>query len=124
MSATLNAALFSNYFGGCPWIEIPGFTHPVTEHYLEDILELTGYVVDPTGDYAKEGASEERHAGGGGGVAERGMGGHNTRGRIVFDAEEASKLQLKSYQAEERLRKQYAGYSDSVISSLQVSSPQ
>lgn len=49
MSATLNAALFSSYFGDCPCIEIPGFTHPVTEHYLEDCLELTGYVVDPTG---------------------------------------------------------------------------
>eukprot|EP01047_Picozoa_sp_COSAG01_P005555 COSAG01_NODE_191_length_22545_cov_259.478838_16_plen_158_part_00 len=42
MSATLNAALFSEYFGACPCMEIPGFTHPVTEHYLEDCLDLTG----------------------------------------------------------------------------------
>eukprot|EP01048_Picozoa_sp_COSAG05_P007659 COSAG05_NODE_546_length_8763_cov_12.991228_5_plen_126_part_00 len=75
----------------------------------------------PPQDYAKEGASDARHAGGGGGVAERGVGGHSTKGRITaFDAEEATKLQHKAYEAEERLRKQYAGYSDTVISSLQV----
>ncbi|EGD78151.1 hypothetical protein PTSG_09027 [Salpingoeca rosetta] len=37
MSATLDAAKFSNYFGGAPVIQIPGFTHPVKEVYLEDI---------------------------------------------------------------------------------------
>ena len=29
MSATLNAPLFVNYFGGCPVVHIPGFTYPV-----------------------------------------------------------------------------------------------
>ena len=53
MSATLNADLFSRYFGNAPTIEIPGFTHPVTEHYLEDIIEMTQYVLDPTSPYAK-----------------------------------------------------------------------
>lgn len=43
MSATLNAELFSNYFGGAPTIHIPGFTHPVKAHFLEDVLEITGY---------------------------------------------------------------------------------
>lgn len=43
MSATLNAELFSNYFGGAPKIHIPGFTHPVRANFLEDILEITGY---------------------------------------------------------------------------------
>ncbi|CAO3662941.1 unnamed protein product [Rhizopus stolonifer] len=38
MSATLNQALFSDYFGGVPVIEIPGFTHPVQDFFLEDIL--------------------------------------------------------------------------------------
>ncbi|KAI8981960.1 P-loop containing nucleoside triphosphate hydrolase protein [Mycotypha africana] len=41
MSATLNQALFSDYFGGAPFIEIPGFTHPVQDFYLEDILDMT-----------------------------------------------------------------------------------
>ncbi len=31
MSATLNAELFSNYFGGAPVIEIPGRTFPVDQ---------------------------------------------------------------------------------------------
>ncbi|KAJ4843987.1 hypothetical protein Tsubulata_043396 [Turnera subulata] len=43
MSATLNAELFSNYFGGAPTIHIPGFTYPVKAHFLEDLLEMTGY---------------------------------------------------------------------------------
>ncbi|XP_078154848.1 DEA(D/H)-box RNA helicase family protein isoform X1 [Carex rostrata] len=43
MSATLNAELFSSYFGGAPTIHIPGFTYPVMAHFLEDILERTGY---------------------------------------------------------------------------------
>nr|GEU87293.1 DExH-box ATP-dependent RNA helicase DExH3 isoform X1 [Tanacetum cinerariifolium] len=47
MSATLNAELFSNYFGGAPMIHIPGFTHPVREHFLEDVLEITGYKLTP-----------------------------------------------------------------------------
>lgn len=43
MSATLNAELFSSYFGGAPMIHIPGFTYPVRSYFLENILEMTGY---------------------------------------------------------------------------------
>ncbi|XP_058180538.1 DExH-box ATP-dependent RNA helicase DExH3 [Rhododendron vialii] len=43
MSATLNAELFSSYFGGAPMIHIPGFTYPVRSLFLENILETTGY---------------------------------------------------------------------------------
>ncbi|KQK02430.1 hypothetical protein BRADI_2g01360v3 [Brachypodium distachyon] len=43
MSATLNADLFSSYFGGAPMIHIPGFTYPVRSRFLEDILEVTGH---------------------------------------------------------------------------------
>ncbi|XP_004301269.1 PREDICTED: ATP-dependent RNA helicase DHX36 [Fragaria vesca subsp. vesca] len=43
MSATLNAELFSSYFNGAPMIHIPGFTYPVRAHFLENILEMTGY---------------------------------------------------------------------------------
>lgn len=42
MSATLNAEQFSEYYGNCPMLHIPGFTFPVKEYYLEDVLELTG----------------------------------------------------------------------------------
>ena len=45
MSATLNAEQFSRYYGGCPMINIPGFTYPVEEFYLEDVIELTGFEI-------------------------------------------------------------------------------
>ncbi|KAG8233215.1 hypothetical protein J437_LFUL013269 [Ladona fulva] len=43
MSATLNAEHFSQYYDNCPFINIPGFTFPVQEYYLEDVLELTKF---------------------------------------------------------------------------------
>ena len=63
MSATMNADLFSAYFGGCPVLHIPGRTYPVEvtscpqatisgrcalqEHFLEDVLEMTRYLPSP-----------------------------------------------------------------------------
>ncbi|XP_021749282.1 DExH-box ATP-dependent RNA helicase DExH5, mitochondrial-like isoform X1 [Chenopodium quinoa] len=47
MSATLDAELFSSYFGGAPVVHIPGFTYPVRTHFLEDILEMSGYRMTP-----------------------------------------------------------------------------
>lgn len=44
MSATLNAAAFSKYYNDCPSLNIPGFTYPVEELYLEDIYTLNRYV--------------------------------------------------------------------------------
>ncbi|XP_034950884.1 ATP-dependent DNA/RNA helicase DHX36 [Chelonus insularis] len=46
MSATLNEKRFSEYYGDCPLIHIPGFTYEVTEYYLEDILKLTKFRFD------------------------------------------------------------------------------
>lgn len=40
MSATLNADHFSQYFHHCPSLNIPGFTFPVEELYLEDVIEM------------------------------------------------------------------------------------
>ncbi|CAK9172350.1 unnamed protein product [Ilex paraguariensis] len=57
MSATLNAELFSNYFGGAPTIHIPGFTYPVRALFLEDVLEMTGYKLtsfNQVDDYGQE----------------------------------------------------------------------
>lgn len=57
MSATLNAELFSTYFGGAPMIHIPGFTYPVRAHFLEDVLEITGYKLtsfNQIDDYGQE----------------------------------------------------------------------
>ncbi|MCL7032494.1 hypothetical protein MKW94_002396 [Papaver nudicaule] len=47
MSATLNAELFSTYFGGAPMMHIPGFTYPVRTLFLESILETVGYRLTP-----------------------------------------------------------------------------
>lgn len=38
MSATIDTARFSQYFEGCPVIQVPGFTYPVKTYYLEDVL--------------------------------------------------------------------------------------
>ncbi|XP_002737580.2 ATP-dependent DNA/RNA helicase DHX36-like [Saccoglossus kowalevskii] len=43
MSATVNAEQFSSYYGNCPMETIPGFTFPVTEYWVEDVLEFTKY---------------------------------------------------------------------------------
>ncbi|XP_030531691.1 DExH-box ATP-dependent RNA helicase DExH1 isoform X2 [Rhodamnia argentea] len=43
MSATINADLFSKYFGNAPTLHIPGLTFPVAELFLEDVLEKTHY---------------------------------------------------------------------------------
>ncbi|XP_023768072.1 DExH-box ATP-dependent RNA helicase DExH1 isoform X2 [Lactuca sativa] len=50
MSATINADLFSKYFGNAPTIHIPGLTFPVQELFLEDVLEKTRYVVKSEAD--------------------------------------------------------------------------
>ncbi|KAG4203115.1 hypothetical protein ERO13_A05G380800v2 [Gossypium hirsutum] len=40
MSATLDSERFSQYFGGCPIIRVPGFTYSVRSFYLEDVLSI------------------------------------------------------------------------------------
>ena len=42
MSATINAALFQDYFGGCAHVHIEGRTFPVTSHYVDDMDLLAG----------------------------------------------------------------------------------
>eukprot|EP00054_Salpingoeca_dolichothecata_P024797 m.170207 g.170207 ORF g.170207 m.170207 type:complete len:907 (-) comp25143_c0_seq2:122-2842(-) len=39
MSATVNADQFCKYFDNCPRLNIPGFTHPVEQYFLEHILD-------------------------------------------------------------------------------------
>ncbi|KAL2344743.1 hypothetical protein Fmac_006028 [Flemingia macrophylla] len=57
MSATLDAELFSSYFNDAATMKIPGFTYPVRTHFLEDILEMSGYRLTPDNqidDYGQE----------------------------------------------------------------------
>ncbi|KAG8880465.1 hypothetical protein FRB97_000766 [Tulasnella sp. 331] len=43
MSATINQKTFTDYFGGAPVLEIPGFTHPVQDFHLENVIRSIGY---------------------------------------------------------------------------------
>ncbi|XP_076442712.1 putative ATP-dependent RNA helicase DHX57 [Babylonia areolata] len=53
MSATLNADLFSAYFGYCPVVDIPGRTFPVEPIFLENIIESTGYIIEERSPYGR-----------------------------------------------------------------------
>lgn len=55
MSATLNAEKVSQYFGGCPTIEVPGRTFPVDVHFLEDAVEYAQWSISESSPYAKRG---------------------------------------------------------------------
>ncbi|KAI4308138.1 hypothetical protein L6164_031242 [Bauhinia variegata] len=46
MSATVDAERFSQYFGGCPIVTVPGFTYPVRTFYLEDVLSIVKSIGD------------------------------------------------------------------------------
>ncbi|XP_055843477.1 putative ATP-dependent RNA helicase DHX57 [Episyrphus balteatus] len=54
MSATLNANLFSDYFGGAPVLSIPGRTFNVEQLFLEDILEISDYVMEFDSQYCRK----------------------------------------------------------------------
>jgi len=54
MSATLDAERISAYFGGCPTLAVPGRTFPVDVHFLEDVLEMCDYTLEPDSPYARQ----------------------------------------------------------------------
>ena len=68
MSATINAERFAGYFGGCGIQHIPGFTHPVEQYFLEDVIEFTGHRVrgkhHTSGDSKDSGKLTEDQLGG------------------------------------------------------------
>jgi HrpA-like RNA helicase len=63
MSATLDAEIFTNYFGGrqkVGLVNIPGRTFPVDDYYLDDVIRSTGFSPELTerefeGDSAPQG---------------------------------------------------------------------
>lgn len=57
MSATIDTTLFSKYFNNCPVIEIEGRAFPVKQFFLEDCIELTGFV--PSMDQKKKNKSKK-----------------------------------------------------------------
>uniref|UniRef100_A0A1A9WLD3 Putative ATP-dependent RNA helicase DHX57 n=1 Tax=Glossina brevipalpis TaxID=37001 RepID=A0A1A9WLD3_9MUSC len=62
MSATLNAKLFSNYFGKTPVLDIPGRTFPVKQLFLEDILECCEYIIECDSPYSRKINRKEENA--------------------------------------------------------------
>ena len=78
MSATLNAELFAGYFGGAPMAHIPGFTFPVQEYFLEDVLEASGGGITVSSASSSQGGGG--FGGGGGGFRPRRGGGGGGRG--------------------------------------------
>ncbi|CAA7264809.1 unnamed protein product [Cyclocybe aegerita] len=58
MSATINHETFVKYFENAPLLTIPGFTHPVMDKYLEDVLPLINY--KPPSARATKGDGETR----------------------------------------------------------------
>lgn len=42
MSATGDTQRLVQYFGGCPVVHVPGFTYPVRQRYLEEVLREMG----------------------------------------------------------------------------------
>ncbi|CAH8264868.1 unnamed protein product [Arabidopsis lyrata] len=60
MSATINADMFSTYFGNSPTMHIPGFTFPVAELFLEDVLEKSRYSIKSSDSGNYQGNSRGR----------------------------------------------------------------
>ncbi|KAG8913919.1 hypothetical protein FRC01_004323 [Tulasnella sp. 417] len=52
MSATLDAAKISTYFGGCRMLQVPGRTFPVSVRFLEDAVEYTKWAIEEGSPYA------------------------------------------------------------------------
>ena len=52
MSATLDSDLFSNFFSNAPVIKVPGRTFPVSNYYLEDLLDASGHIIEEGSRYA------------------------------------------------------------------------
>ncbi|BFZ06809.1 hypothetical protein BsWGS_09848 [Bradybaena similaris] len=93
MSATINAELFSEFFGGCPVLKIPGQTFKVQQYYLEDAFHLTQYQPSRT--------TRQNHR-------------NVKRNRIVSDNDEDKDLN------EFQLKIRYPGCSADVIRALSV----
>ncbi|KAG6842553.1 hypothetical protein C0991_000079 [Blastosporella zonata] len=53
MSATVDAAKISEFFGNCPTLHVPGRTFPVDVRYLEDAAQYTGWTISENSQYAR-----------------------------------------------------------------------
>mmetsp|Transcript_12537 Transcript_12537/g.22733 ORF Transcript_12537/g.22733 Transcript_12537/m.22733 type:complete len:1346 (-) Transcript_12537:420-4457(-) len=60
MSATLNASLFAEYFGGAPVAEIPGRAFPVTLVHLETVIDTVQYQLPSGSEYALQQSGKKK----------------------------------------------------------------
>ncbi|XP_048744664.2 ATP-dependent RNA helicase A-like isoform X1 [Ostrea edulis] len=58
MSATVDTTLFTEYFGSCRVVEVYGRTHPVQEYYLEDCIQMVGFIPPPSDKKRKKDKEE------------------------------------------------------------------
>ena len=103
MSATVNEKQFSDYFGGCPILRIPGFTYPVKEYYLEDVLKSSKYAPDPKDADILRKPGQPKDA----------LGQPRGSGKLLYEAEMAAIASLKS-----------KGYPDSVLTVMKRLDPE
>jgi ATP-dependent RNA helicase DHX29 len=107
MSATLDSGLLTEYFGGCPVLHAPGRTFPVEQFFLEDAMEVTGYVLAPDAPAALRpgGARRDRQR-----RLENAAGARNRAAvRSGWGDDEADEILNPNYDEE-----QYEGYTISV----------
>lgn len=77
MSATINQETFISYFNNAPVIEIPGFTHPVEDIYIEDAIQHLSYKPNMVRGGAK--VSESQLKGARDAFAKKGLDGDKVR---------------------------------------------
>ncbi|KAJ5980782.1 hypothetical protein N7481_008080 [Penicillium waksmanii] len=66
MSATLDADVFRNYFGGYDnvgLVNIPGRTFPVDDYYLDDVIRYTGFAPELDDDFEDDAPREQESLG-------------------------------------------------------------
>lgn len=83
MSATLDSKLFCSFFQGAPFLSIPGRTHPVSEYFLEDLLDATDHLIDEDSKYAIKNSFDTRETS----LLISGRGGVQRREQVSLDPE-------------------------------------
>ena len=91
MSATLDSDLFCSFFNNAPLLKIPGRTFPVTNYFLEDILEATGHIIEENSRCARVSVEENLSLP----ISITENGGKSRRISVSFDSDES--VQLSEY---------------------------
>ncbi|KAG0235609.1 hypothetical protein BGW41_000710 [Actinomortierella wolfii] len=100
MSATVDAQRFSSYFGDCPILEVPGRTFPVHAHFLEDVVDATGYTLEEDSEYAVQ---LQRDIQDQGVVYVSGKGASKQRVALRYDAEQSRDIEAYTSEPQSRL---------------------